>query len=94
MDTLVALQIMVAVEALRALVAAERSVGLRIGLRHVVAVKLLHGCMSAVVVHRHAVRHAVDKRKSTVGVANVGEDRAMDGWVGERCAWLVVCGVL
>ena len=61
-DALVTLEVVVSVEALRALVAAEWSVGLRVVLWHRVSVQLLHSCMPAVVVHRHAVvRHAVDK---------------------------------
>lgn len=92
MNALVAFEIVISVEALRALIATERSVCLRVGLRHVVTVKLLHGCVSAVVVHRHAMRHAVDKRKLTIWVADVREDRSKRR-VGERGAGLllVIC---
>ena len=90
---LVTLEIVVSVEALRALVAAERSVGLRVVLWHGVAVQLLHSCLSAVVVHGHAmVRHAVDERELPVRVANVGKHRSKQ-WVCEGCALLVGWGL-
>jgi hypothetical protein len=88
-DALVTLEIVVSVEALRALVASERSVGLRVVLWHGVAVQLLHSCMSAVVLHRHAMmRHAVDKRHVPVRITNVGKHRSKQ-WVLERRALLV-----
>jgi hypothetical protein len=90
---LVTLEIVISVEALRALVAAEWSVGLRVVLWHRVAVQLLHSCVSAVVVHGHAmVRHAVDERELSVRVANVGKHRSKQ-WVCERCALLVRWGL-
>lgn len=83
MNALVTLQVVIPVEALRALITAERSVGLRVGLLHVVVtVQLLHGGVSTVVVHWHAVRHAVDKRELAVRVTNVGEYGSERG-VGE-----------
>jgi hypothetical protein len=86
---LVTLKIVIPVEALRALVAAEWSVGLRVVLWHRVAVQLLHSGMSAVVVHRHAVvRHAVDKRELSVRVVHIGKHRSKQR-VLERCALLV-----
>ena len=54
-DALVAFQIVVPVETLRALITTERTIGLRILLWHVVAVHLLHSGMAAVVVHWHTV---------------------------------------
>ena len=88
-DALVTLEIVVSVEALRALVASEWSVGLRVVLGHRVSVQLLHGCMAAVVVHRHAmVRHAIDKRELPVRVTNVGKHRPKQR-VCERGALLV-----
>jgi hypothetical protein len=70
-NALVAFKIVIPVETLWALVATEWSVGLCIGLGHVVAVKLLHGCVSTVVVHWHTVGHAVDECELTVGVADI-----------------------
>lgn len=86
---LVTLEIVVSVEALRALITTEWSVGLRVVLGHRVSVQLLHGCMAAVVVHRHAmVRHAIDKRELPVRVTNVGKHRPKQR-VCERGALLV-----
>lgn len=71
MYALVTLQIVVSVEALRALVATERPVCLRVRLGYVVAVKLLHGSVSAVVMHWHGVSHAVDQSHRAVRVADI-----------------------
>ena len=88
-DALVTLEVVVSVEALGALVASEWSVGLRVVLWHRVAIQLLHRCMPAVVVHRHAmVRHAVDERELPVRVTNVGKHGSKQ-WVLERRALLV-----
>jgi hypothetical protein len=54
-DALVAFEIVISVETLRALIATEWTIGLGVLLWHVVAVHLLHSSMSAVVVHWHTV---------------------------------------
>ena len=59
MYALVTLEIMIAVEALWALIASERSVVLWVYLGCVMRVHLLHRGVSAVVWHCHAGRHAV-----------------------------------
>lgn len=68
-----AFEIVVAVEALRALIATEWSVGLRVWLCDGVSVDA-HGSMSTGVVHWHALGHAVDKCELTIRIANVGEN--------------------
>ena len=81
MNALVSLQIVVTVEALRALITLERPIVLWIwlGLR-VVAVHVLHvSCMPTVVCWHHRRRHAPDQSKLTVGVSDVGQD-----WTGQR----------
>ena len=88
-DALVAFEIVVSVETLRTLIATERTVGLRILLWHVVAVHLLHGSVSTVVVHWHTVRHAVHKRKLATGIADVGKHGSKRR-IGERGAGLLV----
>lgn len=84
-----ALEIVIPVEALWALIAAERTISLRILRWNVVTVHLLHSSVSAVVVHWHAVGHAIHERKLPVGVADVGEHRSK-GRIGERGAMLLV----
>lgn len=75
MDALVSLQIVVAVEALRALITTEGPVGLGVGLCDSVSVDS-HRCVPTRIVHWHAVRHAVDEGELAIGVCHVGEDRA------------------
>lgn len=70
MNALVAFEIVISVEALRALVATEGSVRLCVGLWHMVTIQLLHSGVSTVV-HRHAVRHAIHERELAVWVADV-----------------------
>ena len=92
-NALMAFEIVVSVETLRTLIATEGTVGLRILLWHVVAVHLLHGSVSTVVVHWHTVRHAVHKRKLAVGIADVGKHGSKRR-IGERGAMLLVCRCL
>ena len=82
MDPLVSLQIVVAVEALRALVTLERSVvGGRLLVRRM-SHKVRHGCRVPTVEARHHARVDTDQRQPTVGVLNVGEDGCWTGSVG------------
>jgi hypothetical protein len=93
-NAFVAFEIMISVETLWTLIATERAVVLGVLLWHVVAVHLLHSSVSAVVVHWHAVRHAVHKCELAVRVANVGKHRSKRR-VGERRAMLwVICRCL
>lgn len=80
MDPLMPLEVMVAVEALRTLIAAERAVVLRARLRRVVSVQLLHvrGVPAVEASGHHAVVHA-DHLEVAVGVVDVGEH-----WPGQR----------
>lgn len=84
-----AFEIVISVETLRTLVATERTICLRVWLWHVVTVHRLHGSVSTVIVHWHAVRHPIHKRKLAVGVTNVGKHRSKRR-VGERGAMLLV----
>ena len=71
---LVSLQVVVTVEALRALIATEWSVVGRVGVTCLSTVQVLHLChMAAVERHSHLVRHAADEGELAVGVADVGE---------------------
>jgi hypothetical protein len=71
------LQVVVAVEALRTLVALERPVVLRVRLSlRVMAVHVLHvRCVSTVVCWHHRGRHTTDQSELTVWVSDVGQDR-------------------
>lgn len=74
------LQVVIAVEALRALVALERPVVLRVGLRLGMAVELLHvRCVSAVECWDHLTRHASNECHLVVRVADVGQNRTGHG---------------
>jgi hypothetical protein len=78
MNTLMSLQIVVAVETLRTLIALERSVVLRVrlGLR-MVAVHVLHvRCVSTVVCWHHRRRHATDQSELAIWVSYVGQYRS------------------
>lgn len=71
-------QIVVTVEALRALITLERSIVLWIwlGLR-VVAVHVLHvRCVPTIVCWHHGGWHAPNQSKLAVGVTNIGQDWA------------------
>lgn len=73
MNALVSFEVMVSVEALRALIALERSVVLRVGLSLRMAVHVLHMCCVATVVGgHHRGRHASNKCELAVGVAYIG----------------------
>ena len=89
-DALMAFEIVISVETLRTLIATEGTIGLRILMWHLVAVHLLHGGVSTVVVHRHAVRHAIHERKLAVGIADVGKHGSKRR-IGERGTRLLVC---
>lgn len=85
-----AFEIVVSIETLRTLIATKGTIGLRILMWHLVAVHLLHGGVSTVVVHRHAVRHAIHERKLAVGIADVGKHGSKRR-IGERGTRLLVC---
>lgn len=71
-DTLVPLQVMVAIKALRTLVTFERSVVLGVWLSLRMAVELLHVCsMPAVERGHHLTWHASDERHLIMWVANI-----------------------
>lgn len=78
MNALVPLEIVVAVEALRALIAFERSVVLRVWLSlGMVSIHMLHmRCVATVVCRHHRRRHATNQSKLAVRVADVGQDRS------------------
>jgi hypothetical protein len=92
MDPLMPLQVMVAVEALWALIAFERPVvgsGLLV-LR--VTHEMRHsGCMTTVK-SRHHGWMATNQGKSAIGVLNVGKDRGLAAGVLERWSLLVLVG--
>lgn len=86
-DALVTLQVVVAVEALWALIASERSVVLWAGLLRVVTIHSVHVRGVSAVEGHHSRRHASsDKCELAAGVAHVGEDWARHG--------VAVCPVL
>ena len=74
MYPLMPLQIVIAVEALRTLVAPEWAIILWVRLWWV-AIHLVHlGCVATVVATHHAVLHAADQSKLSIRVADVGQD--------------------
>lgn len=77
MNTLVAFQIMVSVEALRALIALEWPIIGGLLLRRV-AKHVAHACrVSTVESWNHLVGYTADKSKLAVGVGYIGEDRCL-----------------
>jgi hypothetical protein len=89
MNALMSLQIVVAVEALRTLIAFERSVVLRVRLSlRVVAVHVLHvRCVSTVVCWHHRGWHTADQSELAVWVAYVGQYRP---WQRILVRWTLV----
>lgn len=77
MYPLVSLEVVVAVEALWALIASERSVVLWVGLLRMVAIQLVHGRgVTAVERWHHAMRHAASHQCNwTVWLVDIGEHR-------------------
>jgi hypothetical protein len=93
MDPLVALQIVIAVEALRALVALERPViGSRLLVRRMPH-KVRHGCRVPTVEARHHPRVNTNQSQPTVRVLNVGEDRCWARSVGRSWSLIRVRGL-
>lgn len=79
-NTLVPLQIMIAIEALRTLVTLERSIVVRLRLgRMRRAVHVLEVCCMAAVEssRHHAVWQAAEEHRLTVRIVDVGQHRAM-----------------
>lgn len=86
------LQVMVAVEALWALIAFERPVVGRGLLMLRVTHEMRHsGCMTTVE-SRHHGWMATNQGKSAIGVLNVGKDRGLAAGVLERWSLLVLVG--
>jgi len=69
------LQVVIAVEALRALITLERSIVLRVWLSlRVMAIHVLHvRCVSTVICWHHRGRHTTDQSKLAVWVSYVGQ---------------------
>lgn len=83
----VALEVVISVEALRALVAPEGAIVWRRLMRGRLAVHVSHACgvAAACKSRHHAVGHgAADQRKLSVGVAHVGENGSVNGIVAVR----------
>jgi len=72
MNALVSLQVVISVEALRALVATEWPVVSRVRMATLVSVHLLHlRHMAAVHGHRHLVGHVADKRELSIRIVDI-----------------------
>jgi hypothetical protein len=70
-DALMSLQVVIAIEALWTLVASDWSIVLSVRCSIMIVHLLVHCRMATVVVHGHALTHAVDQRQLTVWVANI-----------------------
>ena len=78
-NALVSLQIMIAVEALRALIALERPVILRTGLNLRVSVKLQVRSVATIETWHHSTRHTPNECHLTVWVADVAKNWTWHG---------------
>ena len=85
------LQIVIAIEALRTLVAPERAIVLGARLLIVVSIHLLHvRRVAAVEARTHAVVHAAHHLHVTIGVVDIGENSSGERVGGRPIVWLRV----